>query len=59
MSDQTTLEIIDPLHPLATGLRERVVVYKEPKQVNRGKVGPAAKVVAALAGDVGAVGLMP
>jgi hypothetical protein len=51
LAAQTALDIKDPLHPLAAGLRDRVVIYHSPKQVNWGKVGPAAKVVATLAGD--------
>jgi hypothetical protein len=51
MAAQTALDIKDPLHPLAAGLRDRVVIYSAPKQVNWGKVGPAAKVAATLAGD--------
>ncbi|MEO6098388.1 MAG: hypothetical protein ABIW76_23030, partial [Fibrobacteria bacterium] len=51
MDNQTALDIKDPLHPLAAGLRDRVVIYTSPKEVNWGKVGPGAKVVASLAGD--------
>lgn len=51
MDGQTALDIKDPLHPLASGLRDRVAVYRAPKQVNWGEVGPAAEVVATLAGD--------
>ncbi len=48
---QTSLEIVAAGHPLAAGLTGTVRVYREPKQINWGKVAPSAEVIATLSGD--------
>jgi galactitol-specific phosphotransferase system IIB component len=46
----TGIDIIMPDHPLASGLKGHVTVYRESKEVTWGKVGKSAKVVATLTG---------
>lgn len=51
VADETRILIKDPANPLAAGLRDTVHVYSAAKEINWGKVAPAAKVVATLATD--------
>jgi hypothetical protein len=53
----TGIDIIMPGHPMAAGLEGHVKIYKEPKQVNWGKVGAGAKVIATLTGKKEAAAL--
>jgi hypothetical protein len=50
--NQTTINIVNPKHPLAAGLSGRVQVYRVPREMNWAKdvaLAPSAEVVATLA----------
>jgi len=49
-ASDTAIDIVDPNHPLAAGLRGKVTVYRDAKEVTWGKVAPTAEVVATLTG---------
>jgi len=46
----TGIDVTMPSHPLAAGLEGHVTIYREPREVNWGKVGEGAKVIATLTG---------
>jgi hypothetical protein len=49
IEDQTTINIVNPKHPLAAGLSGRVKVYRVPREMNWAKdLAPSAEVVATL-----------
>ena len=53
----TGIDIVMPGHPLAAGLEGHVTIYREPREVNWGKVGAGAKVIATLTGKKEAAAL--
>ena len=53
----TGIDIVMPGHPLAAGLEGHVEIYREPREVNWGKVGAGAKVIATLTGKKEAAAL--
>lgn len=48
---ETQITIVMPEHPLAAGKKGNMTVYREPKQVNWGKVAESAEVIATLPGE--------
>jgi hypothetical protein len=50
-ANETRIDIVAPMHPLAAGTMGTVTVYNAPKSITWGKVAATAEVVATLPGD--------